>query len=38
LLSVFEASYEGKYFNETSFDAKFFIDNAKDIINESEEK
>ena len=32
--AVFEASYEGKAFNVESFDKKFFIDNAKEVVEE----
>ena len=35
LLSVFEASFDGKSFNEETFDMKFFLDNATEIVNES---
>jgi len=34
LLVVFEGSYEGKAFNEETFDKKFFIDNARDVVEE----
>ena len=34
LMAVFEASYEGKAFNVESFDKKFFIDNAKEVVEE----
>jgi hypothetical protein len=34
LTAVFESSYEGKAFNVESFDKKFFIDNAKEVVEE----
>ena len=37
LLSTFEASFEGNEFNLDSFDRKFFIENAKEIIKENEQ-
>lgn len=37
LLSIFVASFEGKAFNEDTFDVKFFLDNARDIVQEAEE-
>lgn len=36
LLSVFEASFEGETFDHATFDANFFLDNAKDILEELE--
>lgn len=33
-MAVFEASFEGPAFNETSFDTDYFIENAQDIIQE----
>jgi hypothetical protein len=37
LLAAFEASYEGTEFNQDSFDEKFFLENARDIVEEGEE-
>jgi hypothetical protein len=34
LLNTFEASFENKSFNEDSIDDKFFIENAKEIVDE----
>jgi pyruvate/2-oxoglutarate dehydrogenase complex dihydrolipoamide acyltransferase (E2) component len=35
LLSIFEASFDGQQFNEETFDVKFFIENAEEIVKES---
>jgi hypothetical protein len=37
LLAAFEASYEGAAFNQETFDEKFFLDNAHDIVEEGED-
>jgi uncharacterized membrane protein len=34
LMSVFTASFDGTVFNHDSFDVKFFLDNAKEVVNE----
>ena len=34
IISAFQASYEGEFFNPLTFDVEFFIQNAKDIIAE----
>ena len=34
IISAFEASCDGEFFNPATFDASFFIDQAKDIIAE----
>lgn len=36
LLAAFEASYEGASFNQETFDEAFFLENAKDIIDEDD--
>ena len=33
-MTVFEASYEGTAFNSETFDANFFIENAKEVVAE----
>lgn len=38
LMAAFEASFDGIAFNEETFDKKFFLENAKEIINEQEGK
>jgi len=38
LLAAFEASFEGSSFNLDTFDSKFFLDNAKSVIEEKEEE
>lgn len=41
LLDVFEASFEShksKFTDQTAFDSNFFLDNAKDIVEEAEEQ
>ena len=38
LMSAFQASFEGIGFNEATFDVKFFLDNAKDIVQDSDKK
>jgi hypothetical protein len=35
-MSVFVASFDGSSFNTDTFDVKFFIDNAKEVIDEAE--
>ena len=35
LLNSFEASFEGSTFNSETFDIKFFLENAQDIVNEA---
>jgi hypothetical protein len=35
LIDIFEASFDGKEYSEDSFDKKFFLDNAKSIVEES---
>ena len=35
LMAVFEASFEGTAFNSDTFDVKFFIDNAKEVVAEA---
>lgn len=37
LLAAFEASYEGAAFNQETFDEKFFLENAHDIVEEGED-
>jgi len=34
LMASFEASYEGKSFNSETFDHKFFLDNAKGVVED----
>lgn len=36
LMSVFMASFDGASFNDDTFDVKFFLDNAKDVIADAE--
>lgn len=35
-MSVFMASFDGTAFNEDTFDVKFFLDNAKDVVAEAD--
>ena len=35
LVSIFESSFDGAEFNEDSFDVKFFLENAEEIVKES---
>lgn len=35
LMASFEASFEGTAFNLQTFDVEFFLDNARDIVEES---
>jgi hypothetical protein len=32
LMAAFQASFEGSAFNDDTFDAGFFLDNARDIV------
>lgn len=34
LMNVFEASMDGRYFDEDTFDYKFFLSNAQEIVEE----
>jgi hypothetical protein len=34
LLNTFEASCEGLHYDDETFDVDFFLDNAKDIVEE----
>jgi hypothetical protein len=34
-MSTFEASFEGDHFDEASFDVKFFLDNARALVEEN---
>ena len=38
LMNIFEASFEDKSFDERSIDDKFFLENAKEIVEEAIEK
>ncbi len=35
LMSIFVASFDGTSFNDDTFDMKFFLDNAKDLVEET---
>ena len=35
LVSIFESSFDGAEFNEDTFDIKFFLENAEEIVKES---
>ena len=35
-MAVFEASFEGTGFNSETFDVKFFMDNATEVVKEVE--
>lgn len=38
LLAIFEASFDNKLSDADSFDSKFFLENAADIVKEQTEK
>ena len=38
LLNIFEASFEDRSFDESSIDDRFFLENAKEIVEEAAER